>query len=41
MRDFYAFQIQDQVGESVVVKKSKRLGQQFHVNEWAAIEQYI
>jgi len=27
MREFYAFQIQDRVGESAVVKQSKLLGQ--------------
>jgi len=40
MREFYAFRIQDRVGESAVIKQSKRLGQQFYVDAWAAIEQY-
>jgi len=40
VREFYAFQIQDQVGESTIVKQSKRMGQQFYVDTWAVIEQY-
>ena len=40
MSEFYAFCIQDQLGESMVIKQSCRLGQQFYVNVWAAIEQY-
>ena len=34
------FKFQDRVGESPIVKKSKRLGQQFFVDRWATIEQY-
>jgi len=40
MKEFCAFRIQDRVGESAVIKQSKRLGQQFYVDTWAAIEQY-
>jgi len=40
MREFYAFHIQDCVGESMVIKKSCRLGQQFYVDAWVAVEQY-
>jgi len=40
MRKFYAFHMQDRVGESIVIKKSSRLGQQFYVDAWAAIELY-
>ena len=40
MREFYAFRIQDRVGESAVIKMSTRLGQQFYVDVWAATEQY-
>ena len=40
MREFYAFQIQGRVGESTIVKQSKRLGQQFYIDARAAIKQY-
>jgi len=40
MRELSAFRIQDGVGESLIVKQSKRMDQQFHVDAWAAIEQY-
>jgi len=40
MREFYAFCIQDRLGEFVVIKQSCRLGQQFYIDAWAAIEQH-
>jgi len=40
MREFYAIQMQDRVGESTVVKQSKQLDRQFYVDAWAAVEQY-
>ena len=40
MREFYVFRIQDRVGEYEVIKKSRRLGQQFYADIWAVIEQY-
>jgi len=40
MREFYVFRIQYGVGEPEVIKNSSRLGQQFYVDAWAAIEQY-
>jgi len=38
MREFYAFRVQDRLGESVAIKQRCRLGQQFYIDAWAAIE---
>jgi len=37
MIKFYAFRMQDRIGEFEVVKKSKQLGQKFYANAWAVI----